>query len=341
MGQGIADTLRRMKHAVTSCELFPVQDPSPEYLAGIQARWPSIEDLDKQDLILVSGPEHFYPWLQAIYTKEAWEKLTVPKFGWYHESFYRDDYKIDPHSLAPWCDEHFVPAAQDADYLDQEVFFPGRAHWLPFGVDLKMFRPHQVMPEVPGDSGVRRYPAGFIGLIYPKRQAYLHALSRHKIPDIRHGSCLVQDLDGYDGPASTDLLVKNYWRIRVFLNLPSMSELIVSKVYEVLACGGFLMTPMLGSNRGADKNMEQFKDKEHLIYYRPAAVPQVAAELRHWVSPEMDQERKRIAVSGMAHVVANYSLQARLEEMLKCFHGRHPENLHNLQSAETIGSLQP
>lgn len=313
---GIVNTLRRMGHKVAVGAIpVGVASPNEAQLEAIKAEMPAAAVLKECDAILLSGPEHIIPCLDAIYGLPEWKTWAVPKLGWYHEGFFREDYKIDFDTVSPWSDEHFFPAIQDAEFFDQESFAKGRAHWLPLGVDTKMFN-----VDLTVATGLRRpdktWPVAFIGSMYDKRQHYLNALSRHRIPKIRIGSVFVQDLGGYQAEESTRRLAENYKQTGVFFNLPAMSQLLVSKVYEVMACGTFLLTPEIAPSQGADKNMRTFESGKHCVFYRPSNLGYVAQLLRDWSSPEKLAERELIASAGCREVHLNHSLEKRMTQML-------------------------
>jgi spore maturation protein CgeB len=112
------------------------------------------------------------------------------------------------------------------------------------------------------------------------------------------------------------LLASNTRECKIFFNLPSMSRLLVAKVFEVMACGTFLLTPLIGDGRGAEQNMKLFESGKHLVYYSPSNMPFTAQLLRDWVSPEKDAERQKIAEAGCREVHAKHNLKIRLEELL-------------------------
>src|SRR5580698_6188037 len=265
MSQGISATLRRMGHTVTDIPVVPNDKPNPMQLAAFKQRIPNIEELKSLDAIIVSGPEHVCPWLDYGYTKYAWKNLGVPKAAWYHESFFRDDAMIDFNQVKWTADEHFFPAIQDAEMHDQEAFAQGHAHWLPFGVDTEVFRPSHItrmkIPEERGRfardpvfSSSKDFGVCFIGLLYDKRKAYLHALTRHRTPPIMCGNVQVIDMDGFQFEESARRLASDYRRIKLFLNLPALSRLLVTKLYEVMACGTFIATPELNTEDGSARN---------------------------------------------------------------------------------------
>lgn len=322
MGEGIVRTLKRMGHTVIPGPLPTAREANERLVEITKAAAPKMDALKACDVIIVSGPEHISPWIDVCYSKYGWKNMGVPKACWLHESCTREDYTIDFDSLK-WCgDEWFFPAIQDAEFHDQEMFAPGRSHWLPFGVDTEMFKTHDCFCYRDSDCCPRHNPrkaifdVGFLGLLYQKRQLFLKALSRHNHPPIRVGMCSVADLHGYHLEKSIRLLVSNTREIKVFINLPALSQLLVSKIYEVMACGTFLITPQVTDYRGAAKNMAPFEDGKHLIYYSPSNVGYVAQLLREWTSPEKDAERARIAEAGCAEVHKNHSLMQRLAELL-------------------------
>jgi spore maturation protein CgeB len=236
----------------------------------------------------------------------------------------REDYNIDFDGLKWAGDEWFFPAIQDAEMHDQEMFAKGRSYYLPFGVDTEIFKPysHAQLEGLPLRQNyldavlpqTHTIDVGFLGLLYQKRQLFLQALNRHQHPPIQCSMCAIQDIRGYDQEGSMRLLASNTREIKVFLNLPSLSRLLVSKVTEVMACGTFLLTPKLPEQSAA--NMDLFKDGTHLVYYSASNVGYVAQLLREWVSPDKDAERRTISEAGCREVHEKHSLKIRLEEML-------------------------
>jgi hypothetical protein len=320
MSGGIVATLKRMGHEVTDVPIAPNQQPGPLHIQTFKRRIPNIEVLKSLDAIIVSGPEHIAPWLDQGWTKYGWKNLAVPKAAWYHESFFRDDAMIDFDQIR-WCaDEHFFPAIQDAELHDQEAFAEGQSHWLPFGVDTDVFKPGNLRLPSADEETEWRIPkdfnCAFIGLLYDKRKAYLQALAKHQIPPIYCGNVTVIDLDGFQYEESVRRLAANYRRIKVFMNLPSLSRLLVTKVYEVLATETFLVTPELNTEDRSSENMKLFESGKHLMYYRPSHMGGTAQMLREWISPQKDAEREAIAAAGCAEVRKNHSLEVRLSEIL-------------------------
>jgi glycosyltransferase involved in cell wall biosynthesis len=307
MGGGLPATLRRMGHAVTDGAIRPGAGSAADIEAA-RVTMPALEHLRSMDAILISGPEHLIPWLDEIYGKYEWKQLQARKAAWLHESLFREDYSIQFDQIQPWADEYFFPAVQDAEFCDQESFAKGHSHWLPFGVDTEVFKPDGFEKK--------EWPVAFIGGIYEKRARFLRALSRHAIPPIRIGGVMI-DVMGFQALESAKRLADCYRRTSVFFNLPALSQCLVSKVYEVMACGTFLLTPMLSADRGVAKNQAAFTSGHHLVYYRSSNLPYVAQLLREWSSEEKSAEREMIAASGCREAHANHSLENRLKVIME------------------------
>lgn len=319
---GVVNTLRRMGHKVLPVEIPQIIGAIDELrFEALKARLPKISELGKQDAILLSAPEHIGPWIDAIYGKYEWKhEVTCPKLAWYHESFFREDFTIDFDTVSYWADEHFFPAIQDAEFFDQESFAKGRAHYLPFGVDTDIFKPFQNYSGSIEEHNFllkeKVWPIAFVGTMYDKRQAFLNALSKHDHPPIRFGTVTVEDLSGYCAEESARRLAANYRQVGVFFNMPALSRLLVTKVYEVMACGTFILSPQLPADRGMHKNLELFQTGHHLVYYRSSNLPYVAQLLREFSSPEKLATREEIAAEGCREVHEKHSLEKRLETIL-------------------------
>lgn len=326
VSDGLLMTLNRMGHEAIGFCLGR---------AGMQAH-PSKELLEQQDLLLLSGLEHFthpkelsetheFNFITDSMTEEVWQNLKVLKAVWYHESFVREDQNYDFTRLIPFADHHFFPAQQDAEMMEPAL--PGHVHHLPFGVDTAVFRP-QVCLSCGGKSSIEictncygsgfaenrpDLAVGFIGGMYHKRQFFLQSFLKHcKVP-LHLGAVLVQDLDGIDAHETALRLAYNYRRCKVFLNMPSLSRLLVTKVLEVMACGTMLVTPMLEGD--AERNMDAFESAKHLVYYAPKHLGFLNQTLQNLLDHEAD--RKRMALAGMAEVRKNHSLRSRLKTMLE------------------------
>jgi hypothetical protein len=273
--EGISSVLREMGYVVT--------DGGNPSLTGLPE-----QQLVDADFIILGAPEWFAAALQDRYGS-LWGSLRAPKAAWYAESFERDDRSFDFAPMMNLADRHYFPAIQDAKAF-------GGA-WLPFGVDLTVFRPM----ETP-----QRYDAAFLGSLYPKR---LDFIRRVDYPLARMVS-----VEGSTARQSFEMLAEAYCSTKIFVNLPAYSRLVVTKVTEVMACGTMLITPRL-DHPSASGNMHPFKDRKHLVYYDPDAPTQIGSLVGYYLGHPA--ERQRIARAGRREVVRRHSLRQRLSGMIR------------------------
>lgn len=234
---GFAEVLSRMGHEVVPIAIPPVTQVTQEIANKVN------KPIADCDMVIVSGPEHLRNWIRAFY--KDWDKLKMPKVGWYHESFVREDYSLDYGNFEKMFDFHFFPDKADAEKYSGD--------FLPLGVDTGIF--HNDQWTVPIDKMTRDIEVAFIGLMYPKRQRFVEELTPH-LGDIKiryMTGCQserglipaigVWDADGLNIRRSMELLAETYRRIRVFVTFPSLSNVLVAKVLESAACGCTLVAP--------------------------------------------------------------------------------------------------
>jgi glycosyltransferase involved in cell wall biosynthesis len=264
--------------------------------SGIDPRqYPSAEQLSEFDGILVSGPEHVRGHLLKLYPR--WHKISVPKVSWMHETVEREDYGRMPlEEIREFANFTFCSAIQDEKY---------GLKWLPFGVDTEVFKPDWNQPK--------EYDAAFIGLIYPKRAAFLETLKPFlKGITLKLGNVQVLDLSGVRIRESAELYADNLRKIKVFVNLPSLSELVVTKVYEALACGTFLITPTIPSQKNYDNILAH--------YYDPGKPGELAERIRFCLENEAQRVEATRACCEQVHRLDR--LELRCEALLEAFQGR-------------------
>lgn len=290
---GYARALERLGHEVLDVPL-PGNVPMP----GV--RVPTIEDLNSCDVVVSAFHEYIQPWLEFLYGREAWEKVTAPVVARFDESFDRFDLGLPERwkELRRWASHFSFPAHQDA------ARFGGQ--FLPFGADTNIFRPDPAAGKF--------YDAAFIGSLYPLRKNYLEELVVALPPEIvfHIGRVLVEDLTGVRGEASTELLALNYRQVKVFFCLPPMSRLLVAKVVDVMAAGTFVMFPKLPGD--ARRNNELFADGKEIVYYDNGRIAENAKQVARWVAD--DAGREAIAAAGCAKVHADHTLDGMLKLLL-------------------------
>ena len=272
--EGVVDTLVDLGYRVINCG-----NPNRQRV--------SIELLQTADLILICSPE----WIGAAiihHYGNIWRELPAYKAAWYVESEERDDRTFDFGKTLDLADINYFPAKQDADKLGGE--------WLPFGVDSNVFYPRAI---------TKRYNAGFLGQLYPKRMEYI---SKINFPIVRMNAVRHSDIK-----YSFNLLAESYCSTLIFVNLPSYSRLLVTKVTEVMACGTMLVTPKVDHPSGAE-NLRQFTDRKHLVYYDPKHPSEIGDIVKHYVANP--GEREEIARNGLIEIEKGHTLRNRLNKIV-------------------------
>jgi Glycosyl transferases group 1 len=324
----IPETLTRMGHKPIG---FPRAEHQPFRVLP--------EILEACDLIIVSGGEHILrpehsPCTMGGISLAKWKQIKTPKAVWYHESFFRDDVTFDFGFLSPLFDYHFFPARQDAKMFGAKTFGrEGRCFWLPSCADTTIFNAGKcgkckgrgytdlALTDCKSCEGTgqlsganKEIPCAFIGSMYGPRANFVDRLAPHvKGASVIFGNCLVQRVEGVLIKESAELMADDYRRIQVFLNLPSLSRMLVTKVYEAMACGVLMLTPAIEGD--AQENMDIFQMGEHLLYYRVSNLPFLAQMIRDTVH---DPARCAvIAKKGQQEVLAHHSTEKRIDKMLR------------------------
>jgi glycosyltransferase involved in cell wall biosynthesis len=302
---GLVTTLRCMGHEAISCGVPATARITRIELDELKARLPRLDQLQECDAVLVCGPEHVTDWVNLIFGHAGWIQVKAPKLGWYHESFVRPDYRLNLENYKPWIDFHFMPNPQDAEKYGQE--------WLPAGVDTVVFRPENEVVSDQRSVASKRHDVAFVGLLYPKRAEFLRGLRPH-IPRlrVRVGNVEVRGLDGTLWGEQTEMLARTYREMQILLNLPSLSNVLVMKVLEAMACGTCVFTPHFNDE------IEQrlgFMNREHLVFYREDQPSELAGLLRHYL--KRDEKRERVARTGCEEVQRNHRLEQRLAVILE------------------------
>lgn len=297
LGTGLVDTLQHMGHDVLPIPIEGVENSTRgDRAAALPVRnlYPSAAELKRFGGILLSGPEHMRPELLTLYPD--WERIDVPKVSWLHETVEREDYgRLPIEAIKGLAHSTFTPAFQDQKF---------GMEWLPFGVDTHVFKP---------DWSIRKdFEAAFIGLMYPKRTQFMQAL-RPCLGEIEILYCNIQvtDLGGLRIRDTAALYADNLRRIKVFVNLPTLCQLAVTKVYEVLACGTFLITPAIGEHQNFENLQAHF--------YLPNRPDRLADSIRFCL--EREEERNEEARLCCEQVHRLHRLELRCETLIAALKG--------------------
>lgn len=278
VGGGIPSTLKRMGHTVLDIDINNTNE------------YPSFDILDTQDLIIVSGLE-WCPY--ALKNAYDLDRLTTPIAAVCHESMVRPDRTFDVAEIRKHSDEIFFPAFQD--------FKEHGGMWLPFSADPVIFQPLLAQKKV---------PIGFIGQLYGNRQDAFDYLNR---------TIGLQKVESplYDTDLKTAaVLAVKYRSIEVFVNLPSWSRLLVTKVYEAAACGIPVLTPALVGD--AADNMHHFEHGVSILYYNNLLeIPDLLKQFRF-------ADLARVGENGAEQVAKYHTLDIRMQTLLS-YMGLTPE----------------
>jgi glycosyltransferase involved in cell wall biosynthesis len=295
--EGFADVLKRIGHEVMSIAVPPINQITQAMADKVN------KPIDDCDMVIVSGPEWLRKWIQAFYPN--WSKMKCPKVGWYHESFVREDFTLNYADYEGMFDFHFFPDRADAEKYKGE--------FLPLGVDTEIFN---------SGNTERDIEVGFIGLMYPKRAQFVQELKSH-LGDIEIKYMVacqskrglipaigVWDADGLNIRRSMELLAETYRRIKVFVTFPSLSNVLVAKVLESMACGCCLVAPK--------QPVELFSYQEYVGSYQCAEFIREVAEDSHYAKAQ--------AKAGCDYVHKNHRMELRFEQIFakvglaKCAH---------------------
>jgi hypothetical protein len=298
---GYSEVLARMGHDVVEYAFPGNPMPNSDYQAHVKTA-PGLNQLNGCDIILSLHHEYVQPWLENVYNyEEVWKKIRPPIVARLDESMDRWDLKLELRhgDLRKWCSMLTYPAAQDAEKYG--------APWIPHAVDTNMFR---------GDaSTVKRYEVGFIGSLYHQRRHYLQYLADalgSSVKVVNVGQVLCQDLSGLRGRETMQLLAENYRQIKLFFCLPPISRLTVVKVFEVMACGTFVMCPRFPG--AAEKNTALFKDGEEVVYYDIGQFIDNARQITDWLFS--DKKREQVATAGAERVRRYHTYERMFTELL-------------------------
>lgn len=293
--------LEAMGHEVVDC---PLPGNNPANIDQLKYK-PSIEQLTSCDAILLMFAEYVVPWLQVMYGGlEQWRSIPTHKIARFDESFDRADLsmRMNWDMLKLWADYYSFPAAQDAEKFKGE--------WIGYGIDQSIFHP----PAYPD----KKYGLGFIGQLYNKREKYAQLLLPYldKGTTFSCGPVIITDLSGTPAEGyerlQTELLAKNFQQIKVFFVLPPLAQLQVSKIFEVMSCGTFVIAPRLeGAGR---KNLSLFQEGKHLVYYQQGDFVGNAKQIMYWL--KHDDEREAIARQGAQHMKETHTLEMMLNKIL-------------------------
>ncbi|OGW08553.1 MAG: hypothetical protein A2W75_11190 [Nitrospinae bacterium RIFCSPLOWO2_12_39_15] len=189
-------------------------------------------------------------------------------------------------------------------------------HWLPFACDPDIHKPVKVTDE---DKKIYGCDVSFVGSHYPVREALFTGLSDFVLgiwgpgwDKLPNNSPLKKCIRGLH--TKPDEWLKIYSSSKIILSqhysdpegrIPCHQA--SPRVYEVLACGAFLMVD------GQRDVTRLFKDREELVIFRDTG--ELKRLIRYYL--ERPEERKRIADNGRKKVLAEHTYRHRVQKILR------------------------
>lgn len=148
-----------------------------------------------------------------------------------------------------------------------------------------------------------------------ERRTYLEYASRETEVDIYTGSDTTM-LTGLHNRGKVDYMTEmpmvfHNSRININITLRTIQQGISLRVWDVLACGGFLLTnyqPELEEFFEIGKDLECYMSKEDLV-----------SKIRYYL--EHDEERARIAQNGYEKVKEHHTYEKRVQEIMEKING--------------------
>ncbi len=263
-------------------------------------------------LLVVKGTHLRAPVLRAI--KRRFRPLLV---NWFGDSLLTPGVRDFVERDSAAYDFFFI--IDDARALERVKVRAGRVATLPFGCDPDFHRPMSLTPE---ERAVYGSPVAFVGTVIPPRQTVLESIADFGLKiwgppcDSRatwttDGSRLTRCWQGR--PAWGVEAVKIYNAADIVLDIhflfgaPTPMCNVTARVFEVPACGGFLLT-------NASEPLERlYVVGREMICYR--SMHELRGLVAHYLAHP--DERRAIARAGETRARNEHTFEDRLREMLR------------------------
>ena len=264
---------------------------------------------ERPDVLLCAGGERILP--ATVEAARVAGTLTVL---WTIDAVRPGDPRI---ALAPHFDFVFCGGREMIDALQGSTLRHG-PHWLPFACDPEL---HHAIELSPAERSRYGCEIAFVGslhpALYPNRLPVLEALADFDVGIWGPGARALPASSPVYAKIRGDGIVCEEWtRIysaaRIMLcvhsggpGVPCMQA--SPRVYEVLACGGFLLCDNQPDVRAL------FEDGRDLVVFRDLS--DLRQKVRHYL--EHEGERREIAVRGHQTVLAGHTYRHRLAALFQ------------------------
>lgn len=261
---------------------------TPDEFAAYRARLPSIDALATCDVVIVMGIEYVRPWIEGLYPE--WASLAPHRMGFFLESAGHRDVRLPLEALAQQYDVIAFASAWDTAKFGGISIRHGC-------VDLSQFCPGP-LPKV--------YDAAFCGSLYPSRVSYLRKLQQHLDRPFLAGDVCAHGIEGDCHETWVGLYVDAIRQMRIHVALPSANPMPVSRPFETMACGTFLLESTVLP--------APFEDGIHYRRYDPENLIQLAEFIEYYLGH--DEIRETIAAAGCRVMHAQFSIEKFWREIL-------------------------
>ncbi|WP_306426835.1 glycosyltransferase [Nostoc sp. CHAB 5836] len=223
------------------------------------------------DIILMPGFDwHSQPLHKTIKWQERWHQSQTIKIALLQECYSAEvvqntrTWQYQMHqaitNIVPCVDALICHHEPDLDFLQKQVGISLPVIFLPFAIDTEYLRSHQKFSERLNRALFRgNAPRYFTENSYKQRQKLIEVLGQSKNIDIFSSNL-------NDSKQQIEILqeyVKELSSYKILLNLPSNSQTLTSRPFEIMACGGLLLqNEILGVQSNA-----LFKNWENIVYY--------------------------------------------------------------------------
>ena len=262
----------------------------------------------RPDLLLCAGGERILP--ETVEAARATGTTTVL---WTIDSVKSRDPRI---ALASYFDFVFCGGTEMIEALRGSRLRNGPS-WLPFACDPELHRPIKLSPEEESLYGCDIAFVGSLHLdLYPNRLPMLEALADFKMGVWGPGARALPASSPIHGKIRGDGIGYEEWA-RIY----SSAKIVLCahssypdipctqaspRVYEVLACGGFLLCDDQPDVRAL------FEDGQDLAIFR--SLSDLNHKARYYL--DHDQERREIAVRGREKVLAKHTYRHRVAALI-------------------------
>lgn len=252
--------------------------------------------------IVKTETPHYVIWLPRDFILE--ETLSyIKKTGSFIVGYFSDDqtrFETQTIYWLPYID--YAVTIDNIKSIDKYRGYGVDAIFSPSGVSTQIFRKNFLN---------YKYDVSFIGLKYSDREEIVNSMINSGIRVNVFGS-------GWDsGRVSRSTMIDIFNSSKINLNFVKgydcNCDQIKGRIFEVLACGGFLITEYV-------EGLEKFYDLDkEIVSYK--SIPEAVSKIKYYLDHE--DERLRIAEAGMKRTLENYTWENHLRSVFKLIENKN------------------